>query len=155
LSPTGQPGHVFSAELGKTLELQPELILNTRDKIDYLDIIYNGQTDSSIRLDQLKDKNGLLPTVKFKESGWFVIRAVTTENKTFRYAMSAPFYVEIDYRQRISAKAVKFFLDWVNEELKPLEKPGEKLSPEQEQYRDQWIAAREFWESRLKKANAE
>ena len=34
-------------------------------------------------------------TVRFERSGWFLVRAIASEEKTFRFASTAPFYVEI------------------------------------------------------------
>jgi len=33
--------------------------------------------------------------VKFNESGWFLVRVITDNPKTFRFASTAPYYVEI------------------------------------------------------------
>ena len=96
------PGYVFQADRGQTLELEIGLTLSTRDKISYLEIIKNGAVEHTIRLDQWKENGGKLPLVKFNDSGWFLIRAVADEPNTYRFAMTAPYYVEIGYQPHIS-----------------------------------------------------
>lgn len=150
-----RPGHVFKGEKGEPLELQTELTLSTRDKIEYLEIVKNGIVEHDVRLDAFKAAGGKLPPVRFEESGWFLVRVVTNENKTLRYATTSPYHVEFEYKPRISRKAVQFFLDWVEAELAPLEKPSTEPTPEQTAVRDQWRAAKAFWEGRLAKATME
>ena len=49
-------------------------------------------------------------------SGWFLVRAVAENPKTFRFASTAPFYVEVgDAKRRVSKSAAKIFLAWVKE----------------------------------------
>jgi hypothetical protein len=109
------PGHVFHADAGQSVELLIALTLSTRDKIRYLDVVKNGRVEFDANLDEFKAAGGKLPPIKFTESGWFLIRAVTDNTKTYRYATTAPYYVEIGYGPRISRSAAQFFLDWTNE----------------------------------------
>jgi hypothetical protein len=146
-------GHVFQSDPGKSLDFQTELTISTREKIDYLEIVKDGLVVHDVRLEAFKAAGGKLPVVNFDASGWFLVRAVTNEQKTLRYATTSPFYVEYDYKPRISKKAVQFFLDWVETELASLEK--EATTPEQTQVRDQWRAAKAFWQGRLAKATVE
>ena len=113
------PGHVFQAEAGGTFDFEIGLTLSTRDPISYLEIIKNGQVAESIRFDEYA-KSGKLPNLHFDKSGWFLLRAITDVGKTYRFAMTAPYYVEIGYKPRISKKAAQFFLDWVYERAKQI-----------------------------------
>ena len=55
----------------------------------------------------------------FTESGWFLFRVIADNKKTFRFASSAPFYVEIGPdKHRISKESAQFFLDWTRERMK-------------------------------------
>jgi hypothetical protein len=63
---------------------------------------------------------------------------VTNNQNTYRFAMTAPYYVEIGYQRRISRESVRFFIDWLNE------MPGDRDS-----------AAVAWWQRLLAKANAE
>ncbi len=105
----------------------------------------------SVRLDEVA-KTGHLPPVKFTASGWVLVRAVTDVDKTYRFASTAPWYVELGEKPRVSKASAQFFLDWTNER-------GEKLKledPEERREADKYIkAARKFWEQRVADATAE
>jgi len=145
------PGHVFQAEKGSKLELKTGLTLSTREPISYLEIIKNGKVAHSVRLEDYS-KTGRLPKIQFDRSGWFLVRAVTDLSKTYRFALTGPYYVEIGYKRRISRKSVRFFLDWADERLKQVKsensRHGEAIVAEHQ-------SARDFWEELLLKANAE
>jgi hypothetical protein len=146
------PGHIFQADRGQTVELQIELRLSTRDPIDYLEVIQDGKTAHEVRLDQWAKNGGNLPPVTFNRSGWFLVRAVTSHPKTYRFASTGPYYVEIGYEKRISKKAAQFFSDWVYERAGrvKLDDPAQKaevLEPHR--------AARDFWQKKVAEANAD
>ena len=88
----------------------------------------------------------------FNESGWFLIRAVTDVPYTYRFATTAPYYVEIGYEKRISKSAAQFFLDWVDERMAQIKLDDPK---EREAVLSYHRQAREFWQGLVEKANAE
>ena len=145
------PGHVFHADAGQTVDLEIGLSVSTRSPITYLEIVKDGHVEHEIRFDQYA-KTGRLPRVKFDRSGWFLIRAVADVPKTYRFAMTAPYYVEIGYDRRISRSACQFFLDWVYERARQI-----KLDdPTQQREVLEWHRkARDFWKDLAAKANAE
>ena len=145
------PGHVFHADAGQQLEFDIGLTLSTRDPITYLEIVKDGQVVEEVQLDEYA-KKGKLPPLKFDRSGWFLIRAVTDVRKTYRFAMTGPYYVEIGYQRRVSRRAAQFFLDWVYERARQI-----KLAdPQQQREVLQWHRqARDFWKDLVAKANAE
>lgn len=146
------PGHVFQAEQGKTVELSIALNLATRDKIDYLEIIRDGRVIHETRLDEWAKAGGKLPPVTFEKSGWLVIRAVTNAPKTYRFALTAPYYVEIGYERTISKQSAQFFLDWLTERAKRIViNDAEQRQSVIQHHR----AARDFWQEKISKANAE
>jgi hypothetical protein len=145
------PGHVFQAEAGGQFDFEIGLTLSTRDPISYLEIIKNGQVDQSIRFDDYA-KSGKLPNLHFDRSGWFLLRAITDVGKTYRFAMTAPYYVEIGYKPRVSKKAAQFFLDWVYERAKQIHLDDPQ---QQRELIELHRKARDFWQDMLSKANAE
>lgn len=146
------PGHVFKAPAGETVTIDIALNLATRDKINYLEIVRNGKVEQSVRLAEWA-KTGKLPLLKFDESGWFLVRAVTEQEKTYRFASTGPYYVEVgDQPRRISRNATKFFLDWTDELLARPAPKGQKLPPT---IRQQYQSARDFWSERAGQANAD
>lgn len=150
------PGHTFAATQGETITLNPFLSLSTRDKIDYLDIVQDGDVRYSIRLDEYAKLKGKLPALEFKRSGWFVIRAVAENDKTFRFAATAPYFVKIGDEIRISKRSVQYFLDWENERIAKLEELL-KDAPADERAETMGFheASRKFWSELLLRANAE
>jgi hypothetical protein len=146
------PGHIFAAQDGGEVELNVELNLSLRDEVDYLEIIQDGRSVHEVRLDKWAAAGGKLPPVKFQRSGWMMVRAVTTNPKTYRFACSGPYYVEISGKRRISKKSAQFFLDWVDERAARIKVDDDKeraevLAPHR--------AAREFWQRLVDTANAE
>jgi len=148
------PGHVFYSS-GDPFEFNVGLTLSVRspDKISYLEVVKNGEVVISQRLDEWKKNEGRLPPVVFKESGWFLIRAVCDTPKTYRHAMTAPYYVEIgEKKRRISKSSSQFFLDWVMERAR-------QLKIEDEQQRQVVLGyhrvARDYFQKLIDQANAD
>jgi hypothetical protein len=145
------PGHVFQGEDGRPLELEVALTLSTRDKISYLEIIKNGQVEHSVPLADYA-QTGKLPKITFDRSGWFLVRAVTDLQETYRFALTGPYYVEFDYQPRISKRSAQFFLDWVYERARQLQLDD----PDQRrQVIEPYRNARDFWQDLVDRATAE
>src|SRR5262249_20680766 len=102
------PGHTFRADKGQEGELEIGLTLSTRERIDYLEVIKNGRIAHQARLDDWAKAGGRLPPLRFTESGWFLVRAVTNLQETYRFASTGPYYVEIGYEPRISKASAEF-----------------------------------------------
>ena len=148
------PGHVFKAEAGKPLQLHLDLSLITNDRVKVIEVIQNGQVVQRIPCeDRLSQSRTAKLTVR--ESGWFLVRAIADDVATFRFASSAPFYVEVGKQdRRISKASVRFFLEWIDERLTQLE----KALPDAAQRREVlWThtQARQFWKELAGKANAD
>lgn len=152
LAENRMPGHVFKGAAGEELSIEITANLSTRDTIDYLEVIQDGRVAHSVRLDDWAKANGHFPPVKFHKSGWFMVRAVTTNPKTYRFAASAPWYVEIGEQPRISKQSAKFFLDWVNERTAGLKLENPSQRAEVLKYHDM---ARTYWQDLVSKANAD
>ena len=145
------PGHVFHGATGEELELEITLNLATREPIRYLEIVKDGRVAQSVRLDEIKD-TGHLPPVRFSESGWVLVRAVADIEKTYRFASTGPWYVEIGDQPRVSKASAQFFLDWLNERSENLKLDDADERREALSYHD---AVRKFWEERVASANVE
>lgn len=139
------PGHTFQIEAGGKLELQVALSLTTRDPIEYIEIIQNGEAVVTVPLREVASSGGKLPPLEFDTPGWFVLRAVTNNGRRYDRAMTGAYYVEQSGQPFISRKSCQFFLDWLGEyEAKLTGKASDDL-----------ITAKEFWKNRLRAANAE
>lgn len=139
------PGHVFTGYAGETVSLTTQLTLHTREKIEYLEVIKNGEVVDDVMLSELVDKQGVLSDVEFTESGWLLIRAVT-KNPTYHAASTGPYYVQFDDKPRISRKSVQFFLDWLKERADVVDND----IPDQRYHQ----AAQKYWEQRVNLSSA-
>ncbi len=146
------PGYIFSANAGESTTFEIETTLYTRDKIDYLEVVQDGKTVYSLRLDEYARRGGKLPQVTFQQSGWFLLRAVCTEAKTYRFAMTAPWHVSYNGQLRVSRSAVAFFEQWLEERTKTVlaELEGEARETMSKHFQQ----AQEFWASQAEAANA-
>ncbi len=146
------PGHVFTGAEGKAIELEVKASLTARDPIKSLEIIKNGWVERTVPFEEWK-KTGTLGKVRFQESGWLLVRTIVDNPKTFRFASTAPYYVEIgEKKRRISKASVRFFVDWVEERIKRIqvEDPAQR-----EEVLKHHLAARKYWADLLARSNAE
>ncbi len=147
------PGHVFTADEGEKVLIEIDVSLTGRDNVPALEIIKNGQIDRAVPVDG-PSKSGSLGTITFDRSGWFLVRAITDLQHTFRFASTAPYCVEIgSAKRRISRRSAQFFLDWVDERIQRFSQKlddAEKLR-EVLAYHNE---ARQFWQDLEAKANA-
>jgi hypothetical protein len=146
------PGHVFRAADGEKVVLQAALNLSLREQVDYLEIVKNGRVEHEVRLDAFAQSGGRLPEVVFTESGWMLIRAVTSHPRTYRFASTGPYYIEIGGQPRISRQAVQFFADWVHQRARQIDIADPVQRESVIQYHR---AARDFWAKRLAAATAD
>ena len=145
------PGYTFGADEGEQVELDIGLTLSTRKPISYLEIVKDGRIEHSIPFHEYS-KSGKLPKIRFDRSGWFLIRATTDVSKTYRYAMTGPYYVSVGYGPRISKKSAQFFLDWVYERARQIKLDDPAKRREVIEYHRK---ARDFWQNLVDRANAE
>ena len=144
------PGTVFTGAKEIKLELKAELA--TQDPIRFVEIIKNGQVERRVPFKEVM-KTRSLGAVEFKESGWLLVRAIADNNKTFRFASTAPFYVEIGpVKERISKASAQFFLEWTRERM------GRIMLDDPDQRKEVLVhhaRAEKFWRDRVAGANAE
>jgi hypothetical protein len=148
------PGHVFSGAAGKDLEMRIRVddMLSLRDESGRIEIIKNGKIDRTIPF-HANYFRGSLGNLTFQSSGWFLIRVIADNPTTFRFASTAPWYVEIgDEKRRVSKASAQFFLDWVNERADRVRIDDPKQRSEVLEHH---AMAREYWEGVVKNSNAE
>ncbi|MSU34239.1 MAG: hypothetical protein EXS36_03840 [Pedosphaera sp.] len=130
------PGHVFKSETG-LIELTLDGQLDSRDPIERVEFVRNGYVE------QIK----LPAKVKLTDSGWFLVRAITTLTNTLRFASTGPFYVELQGgrqspRQRESSE---FFVGWCDERLVMLRTNAQLSAEQKSRVVKPWLEARAFW----------
>jgi hypothetical protein len=139
------PGHVFKAPAGRPLNIQLEGALISNDPISRIQVVKDGEIALDLPAEALL--NGSAPvTVSFDRSGWFLVRAIADLDFTFRFASTAPFYVEVGGEpRRVHRESVQFFLDWIDQR-KVLLELGEAQKAEVLGLHDR---ARTFWSGLL------
>ena len=146
------PGHVFTAAEGKEVTVEVKACLTTRDPIRTLEIIQDGQVERAVPVGTWC-KTGTLGAVTFKKSGWFLVRVIADNPKTFRFASTAPFYVEVgEGKRRISKASARFFRDWVRERAGRIKLDDVKQREAVLKYH---TIAEKFWQDLLDHANVE
>lgn len=142
------PGSNQTSSSGSPIDLDIAVSLTVREPVDYLDVIFNGETLYSAKLED-HYKRGEFPPLQIEESGWLVVRVVTAHDKGHRFATTAPFYFEFDNRPRISKGAVEFMQQWLEQAEKAIDE-----TPQKANY-GPWIEkAKTFWSEQLQAANA-
>jgi hypothetical protein len=120
-----------------------------------LQIIKNGAVEAEVRLAEFKNRKGRLPPIHFDDSGWFLVRAVTSNPKMLQYASSGPYYVEKASRPRVSRASVKFFLDWLDADSARIRKQADLDDANRASLLAEQESARKFFEKLLASANAD
>jgi hypothetical protein len=147
------PGATLKVDGRKTLEVQLEIDLTSIDRVPRLELIQNGEVTQTVECSgELSQQRSLKFTVN--GPGWFLVRGIAEVDETFRFASTAPWFVETEPgQQRISRRSVQFFLDWVNERIGRVKA---KVADEGER-REVLVwheKAEKFWQDRVKQANA-
>ena len=143
---SGQPpGHVFRTKEHHVF-LQINTQLDSNDPIERLELVHNGEARPI----------GSSEWVAFHESGWFLVRAITSLSNTLRFASTAPFYVEvgdntIPPQQHESAQ---FFVEWCEERIATLEANSALTAAQRDQVLQPWQRALTFWNEKKDAAPA-
>lgn len=144
------PGAVFKAPAGGTAKINLSAMLDSRDPVKAIEIIRNGKIDRSVPVAGLPFADPL-GSLEFHESGWFLVRAIADVPGNFRFASTAPFYVEIGETTRISKSGAEFFLQWSKEQKQAIKltEPSQKAAAEQ-----LWDTTIAFWQAKADESTA-
>lgn len=143
------PGSVHPGYRGESISLDIAVSLAVREKVDYLDVIFNGETLYNAKLED-HYKRGEFPELSVSESGWLVIRVVTAHEDGYRYASTAPFYFEFEGKPRVSKKSVEFFQRWLESSIEAIDRDDDQRL----HYADRKRWAKEFWDNLQTRATA-
>ncbi|WP_146570796.1 hypothetical protein [Botrimarina hoheduenensis] len=89
-----QPGGSFETAPDRPLEVLIGLNLATRETVDYLEVVADGEMVMTVRLAEWSAAGGKLPPLEISKHRWFAIRAITTAEDRLQLAHSGPWYVE-------------------------------------------------------------
>ncbi len=148
------PGHVFRSESDEPITINLSVQLTTLDQIQKLEVVHNGRVIKGVDCESQATQS-LETAFELSRSGWFLVRTITDRPETFRFASTAPFYVEIGKsRRHISRRSTEFFRDWVDERT---ERVRRNLKDERQlisvlRFHEE---ARAWWQQRVSHANAE
>jgi hypothetical protein len=132
------PGHVFKS--AGPLEIRLEARLDSREPIRSVELIRNG------RVEQIT----LPASLVCRESEWFLVRAIANVTNTLRFAMTAPWYVEIgDQPLRVRERSARFFLDWTRNRMSALERLAEPTAEQKTELLEPWREAALLWQGKL------
>lgn len=146
------PGHVFKVPAGKELKIELKCEFLGRDKVGFLEVIRDGQVDRKVAVVDV-NRTGSLGELKLKESGWFLVRAIADNAKTFRFASTAPFYVEVgESKRRISKGSARFFLEWAKARAERMKVDDPEQRREVLKYHE---TARKYWQDVVDRANVD
>jgi hypothetical protein len=144
------PGNVVKA--ANPIEIELEGSLDAREQISAIEIVRDGRIERSVPTAGFM-KTGSLGKLRFETSGWFLVRAIAENPQTFRFASTAPWYVEIgENRRRVSRTSARFFLDWCDKRIGRV-KVDDAIR--REEVLEHHRRAREFWAGLVEKSNAE
>jgi hypothetical protein len=144
---------VFRQAEGEPLSIEIDVDLKSKDRVTGIEIIKNGEVVKTLEVGRAGAFQSQT-TIKFENSGWFLVRAMTDNPRTFRFASTAPYYVEIGGQQRVSREAVRFFQDWLEERAQRVPRKLSDVDKLQEVMRT-FEEADRFWKKRLEEANVE
>jgi hypothetical protein len=144
------PGHVFKSD-GR-IDIKLGLQLTSREPISALEVIQDGKVVHTKTVG-VGDHQLELGTLNYRGSGWFLVRAISTEQKTFRFASTGPFYVEVGKdKTSISKASAQFFVDWVKERKGRIDLPA---GTDRDGVMEAQGRAEKFWNEILERANVD
>jgi hypothetical protein len=117
-----RPGAVFRSPSGRPLSLSLEVRIVRDDPLEAVEVVRDGSVVERLAGKDLAERMRLRPLL-FERSGWFLVRAIADVAKTFRFASTAPFRVEVGASQSpVHRDDVAFVLRWVDERIAALER---------------------------------
>jgi hypothetical protein len=148
------PGGVLELARGERKLIDVRIQMTAQDPVSNIEIIQNGNVSHAIQCsDELTQSHSFQLSVD--KPGWFLVRTITDVQTTFRFAATAPWFVESDeIKNRVSRRSLQFFLDWVNERIDRV-----NANVQDRTKRDQVLLwhyrARKYWMDRLEMATAD
>lgn len=122
-----------------TLHVLLEARIDSRDPIEAVELVHNGNVE----------RITLPARLTIIESGWFLLRVVALPTNTFRFASTAPWYVEIDGRPMTPHSAsARFFSDWCKERMSQLEKLTQVSVVQRDELLQPWRESLAFFHAR-------
>ncbi|MEO1524085.1 MAG: CehA/McbA family metallohydrolase [Planctomycetota bacterium] len=143
-------GKVFKLSGRSPLQVDLAIQLVSNDPVSTIEVIHNGTIVE--RIDCEGGRRSYSAKLAVSEPGWFLLRTVADVDHTFRFASTAPWYIDgPDGERRIGKSSAEFFLRWLEERMERVrgnvDDPDEQravLMPHRK--------ALEFWQRRIQAA---
>jgi hypothetical protein len=127
--------------------------LTSNDHVPALEVIHNGKVIKTIDCSPEIDQQKTVELV-FEEPDWFLVRGIVDVDHTFRFASTAPWYLERPGEpNRVSRAAATFFLDWEKQRIGRVKNNAEN-EDDLAAVLDWHEQALRFWSQRVREVNA-
>ena len=147
------PGSRFELAGDRSQSITIELELTSQDPISKLEVIQNGEIAATIDCDESVVQRRKVK-IEVSGPGWFLVRAIADVDETFRFASTAPWFVDSSANgPRISRTSAQFFLDWTRERMLRIQANLTDPDRLREVLRPHERAER-FWAEKVAAANA-
>jgi hypothetical protein len=147
------PGSVFRGD--ERVEIALDVRVAGNDPIESIEVIRDGKVVQRREGDRLDAWLRPDPLV-FERSGWFLVRTIAKVPHTFRFASTAPFFVEVgETKSTIHRADVDYFLQWIDERIDRIRRDERGHLPDAEQRTtilETHREARRFYEGLLEKS---
>jgi hypothetical protein len=115
------PGTVFRVQGSEAFSVSLDIRVLGNDPVEAIEVIRDGVVVERLAKANMGERLRPRPLV-FESSGWFLVRAIAAVPGTFRFASTAPFYVEVGrVPVTVHREDVVFFLRWIDERIAALE----------------------------------
>jgi hypothetical protein len=115
------PGAVLRSPGGEPRHVSLGIRVLGNDPLEAVEVIRDGVVVERLAGEDLGERIRARPLV-FESSGWFLVRAIAAVPGTFRFASTAPFYVEVgESRATVHRDDVLFFLRWIDQRIASLQ----------------------------------
>ena len=142
-----QSGIVMTMPDKGELNVAFSIDLTSVNPVAALQVVHNGRVIHTIATDSGRSHHAVT-SIRLREPGWFLVRAITEVRQAFRFASTAPWYVESTAgKNPIRRESAEFFQDWVEQRIEQLRRnvsDPAKLRPVLEPHEQ----ARIFWADR-------
>ncbi|WP_152049292.1 CehA/McbA family metallohydrolase [Tautonia marina] len=116
-----RPGAVLRSPDGEPVRIDLDVRIWSNDPIEAIEVVRDGQVVHRIDDPDLGEPIRL-EALDFDQGGWCLVRAIADVPETFRFASTAPFYVEVGEPRRPVRRAdVEFFLRWIDARVEAIE----------------------------------
>jgi hypothetical protein len=149
------PGAVFRSPGGEPRRVSLDIRVCGDDPLEAVEVIRDGVVVERLAGKGVEERVRPRPLV-FESSGWFLVRVIAAIPGTFRFASTAPFFVEVgESRATVHRDDVAFFLRWIDARIAAIQ--GDQKGALSDPARKEEVLwphreARRFFERQLRKA---